>query len=592
MDERKKLAANAGTEKKRVRMLLRVSSDQQLESDGDLNVQRQLVLDYIQRHSQWILDEKEYFEGSSSGYKNAVADREILQEAYRDAKNHEYEILVVYKDDRIGRRMWEIGGYIMSLKSLGVDIYTVKDGCISPDSNDIMGQMMLALRYGNAQKSSADTGMRVKDTAQKLVQAGKFMGGKAPYGYLLEHSGEISKHGRALKHLVIQKERAEAVKYIYQLSLEKEYGSVKIAKTLNQDDRYRELAPNDVWKSGTITSILTNPIYAGYTAYNRRESLNGRHRSLNSEEWILSREANPDIVIIEENTWREVQKKRERRNHQYTKSQKNQDLTVIKRNDGMLSLADVLYCGYCGCKMVNGSKYNYWTIKDTKERKTSKTAIYKCQNAAQGVPHNKTKQFRADEIEPVIYEILAEYISKLQKNDNIIELILEHHKQEIQRKKQELETAQSELNKIRSGIYVMEDRIPEAITGVYALTLEDLVHNIHIQKEKEQKQLALLHEKEIMLQDCFDRAKDWQKLVSGVHDNSNVVISQNIRKIPTWREIFLSADISTKRVLINKLTERIDVTKERLVIRLCVGQDESLPESRINGYEVVPKQRL
>ena len=83
--------------------------------------------------------------------------REILQEAYRDAKNHEYEILVVYKDDRIGRRMWEIGGYIMSLKSLGVDIYTVKDGCISPDSNDIMGQMMLALRYGNAQKSSADT---------------------------------------------------------------------------------------------------------------------------------------------------------------------------------------------------------------------------------------------------------------------------------------------------------------------------------------------------------------------------------------------------------------------------------------------------
>ena len=65
-----------------------------------------------------------------------------------------------------------------------------------------MGQMMLALRYGNAQKSSADTGMRVKDTARKLVQSGKFMGGKAPYGYALEHSGKISKHGRALKHLV------------------------------------------------------------------------------------------------------------------------------------------------------------------------------------------------------------------------------------------------------------------------------------------------------------------------------------------------------------------------------------------------------
>ena len=165
---------------KRVRMLLRVSSNQQLEADGDLSVQRQLVKDYIFSQSDWQLDEKEYFEGSNSGYKNAVADRNILQEALQDAKAKEYDILVVYKDDRIGRRMWEIGAYVMSLKSFGVDIYTVKDGCISPESDDIMGQMMLALRYGNAQKSSSDTGMRVKDTAQKLVQKGKFMGGKAP----------------------------------------------------------------------------------------------------------------------------------------------------------------------------------------------------------------------------------------------------------------------------------------------------------------------------------------------------------------------------------------------------------------------------
>lgn len=84
MNVRKELFTSVETEKKRVRMLLRVSSDQQLESDGDLNVQRQLVLDYIQRHSQWILDEKEYFEGSNSGYKNSVANREILQEAYHN----------------------------------------------------------------------------------------------------------------------------------------------------------------------------------------------------------------------------------------------------------------------------------------------------------------------------------------------------------------------------------------------------------------------------------------------------------------------------------------------------------------------------
>lgn len=87
--------------KKRVRMLLRVSSDQQLESDGDLKVQRQIVIKYVKSHADWILDEKEYFEGNNSGYKNYAADREILQEVYRDTKKQEYDILVFYKDDHV-----------------------------------------------------------------------------------------------------------------------------------------------------------------------------------------------------------------------------------------------------------------------------------------------------------------------------------------------------------------------------------------------------------------------------------------------------------------------------------------------------------
>ena len=143
------------------------------KTGGDLKIQREIVMEYILAHEDWQLDVKEYFEGAQSGYRNHVKDRAILYEVLEDAKMQEFDILVVYKDDRIGRLMWEIGAYIMQLKSYGVDIYTTKDGCISPDRSDIMGQMMLALRYGNAQKSSADTGQRVKDTAQKLVKNGR-----------------------------------------------------------------------------------------------------------------------------------------------------------------------------------------------------------------------------------------------------------------------------------------------------------------------------------------------------------------------------------------------------------------------------------
>ncbi len=565
------------TDKKRVRILLRVSSDRQLEEDGDLMVQRQLVCDYVKEHANWLLDEKEYFEGSKSGYKNSVADREVLQEAYQDAKNHEYDILVVYKDDRIGRRMWEIGGYIMSLKSLGVNIYTVKDGCISPESNDVMGQMMLALRYGNAQKSSADTGMRVKDTAKKLAAQGKFMGGRAPYGYTLEHSGEISKHGRALKHLVIAPEQAEVVRYIYKLSLNRELGSAKIAKTLNNSALYKSLAPNDVWKSGTITSILTNPIYAGYTSYKRREHSSGSCHRLDRRDWIVAEHQNPNIVIVDKDTWTNVQKKRKQRANKYTKPLKKEDVTIIGRNDGMLSLVDVLHCGYCGCKMVNGSKYNYWTIKSTGERRTSKLPIYKCQNAWQGIPHDKTSQFRADQIEPVIHELVAEYISRLQEKVNIFDEISYEINEEKQRKSKDLARAREELDKIRQNIQIIEEHIPDAMTGQYILSLKDLAHTIENQKAKEQKQITMIEQKIASIQNTTLSAEDWQNIKD---------------KIPTWRELFFRADTPTKRVLVNKLIERIDITREQIAVRLRVSPGNLMPQSRMTGDGVVPQQRV
>lgn len=559
---------------KRVRMLLRVSSNQQLEADGDLSVQRQLVKDYISNQSDWQLDEKEYFEGSNSGYKNAVADRNILQEALQDAKAKEYDILVVYKDDRIGRRMWEIGAYVMSLKSFGVDIYTVKDGCISPESDDIMGQMMLALRYGNAQKSSSDTGMRVKDTAQKLVQKGKFMGGKAPYGYKLELSGEVSKHGRALHHLVVVPEQAEVVKYIYELSLHKEFGATKISKILNEHEIYKDRAPRDIWKSGTIVSILTNPVYAGYTAYKRRERVDGRYHRLDSKDWIFAEKPDTEIAIIDENMWNQVQDTRKQRADKYIKSLENQNVTVIRRNSGMLALIDVLHCGYCGRKMTNGSKYNYWTIKDTGERRTSKIAIYKCPNAWNGIPHEKTKQYRADQIEPVVFEALAEYIGKLQENEDVFTQIEENQSRQKAVKQSELDKEQSELENIQQKISVMENNIPNAMTGDYPLSLEELAGIIRKHKELEQKHKRIVEERKAELDAMKVSMDDWENIRS---------------KIPTWQDVFWNADTTTKRVLVNKLIERIDITKDSVNIRFKINLNDFFTLPRItDGSGTIP----
>ena len=544
---------------KKVRMLLRVSSNQQLEADGDLSVQRRIVKEYIQKQEDWMLDEKEYFEGSNSGYSNAVSDRDVLQKAWKDAVAGQYDILVAYKDDRIGRRMWEIGSYVMALKEYGVDIYTAVDGCISPELDDIMGQMMLALRYGNAQKSSSDTGKRVKDTAQKLVQSGKFMGGKAPYGYILEISGEISKHGRVLHHLVIVEEEAEIVRYIYELAANKEFGSQKIAQILNADIKYQNKMKGEKWKTGTITSILTNPVYAGYTAYKRREKLNGRYRRLDRAEWILAEKPNQEIIIVDQELWTRVQEQREKRRVKYQKCEENKDAKVITRNDGMLALIDVLYCGYCGEKMTNGTKYNYWTMKETGERRASRVPAYKCQGICQGIPHEKQSKLQANKIEPIVFEAIAGYIGKLQEQEDAFVQIRDSQNQERKRKREELNREKKAMKELEQKIAIMEEKIPNAITGEYPLSLGELMNLIKKEKEKGEQQRREIQKKEKELEDMIVSMQGLEELR---------------QKIPTWQEIFLYAKTPVKRVLVNKLIERIDVKDTEIHIRFKIHPGE------------------
>lgn len=545
---------------KKVRILLRVSSNQQLEADGDLSIQRQLVRDYIQKHEDWLLDNKEYFEGSNSGYKNAVGKRDILQEALTDAQKGEYDILAAYKDDRIGRRMWEIGAYVMTLKSCHVDIYTVKDGCISPEDNDIMGQMMLALRYGSAQKSSSDTGMRVKDTAEKLVRKGKFMGGAAPYGYRLVFSGELSKHGRALHRLEIIPDQAAFVRKIYELSFYQEFGSIKIAKTLNADEYAKNMAPGGEWKCGTINGILTNPVYAGYPAYKRRERIGGTYHRQAQEDWVMAEKPEPGIRIIDETFWNLVQNKRKDRAARYrpdnSAGENIQKKPVISRNDGTLPLRDVLYCGSCGRKMMNGTRYSYWCLKSTGEKRNRKIPLYSCPSVRNGLSHNGSAQFRADTLEKTVFRCLADYIDWLLEEDDITAVYEENRLSQKRRLETEQKHLQKELCKITQDIRIMQEHIPDAMSGTYPISITELADAIRQHTEK----------KDLLEKEWNTKNEVLKRFNSktAAHD----ILPQGKESLPlTWAQVFENTSAETKRVLVNRLLERIEISKEQLTIR-------------------------
>ena len=239
---------------KKVRTLLRVSSKQQLH-EGDIPVQRAEAEQYIARQSDWVFD-KEYIEKAVSAYKNSVEDREVLQKILADARAGEFNILLAYMSDRIGRQE-EYSFYVAALNQLGIEVWTIKDGQLK--TREHTDKLLNFIRFWQNEGESRKTSMRVKDARREMVKAGKFPGGRAPYGYKLVPSGMVNNHGRLLKKLEIVEKDAAVVKKIYDLAILKGMGYEKISRTLNDEGILS--AAGSKWKPAAIAGILKNPIY-------------------------------------------------------------------------------------------------------------------------------------------------------------------------------------------------------------------------------------------------------------------------------------------------------------------------------------------
>lgn len=551
MDVEKKITA---------RMLLRVSSSQQLDADGDLTVQRRIVEDYIRVHEEWALDSNkpEYYEGGVSGFKNSVDDRQALQDILTDAMKGEFEILVCYKDDRLGRREDEIPQYIKKLASFGVLVYTVKDGCITPQSH--IEDLLNYIRYWHAEGSSIDTSQRVKDAAKENVRLGRNQGGNAPYGYKLEFSGEYSKHQRALKMKVIDPERAEIVRYMYHLAKTSGYGSQKIASILNSDEAMRAMSPNgEIWKGGTVRDILRNPIYTGYEAYNRREKRNGHYIRLNHSEWTLSEECNEKIQIISPELWEEVQELREQRKKQI-ETRKESNGHVQTKTSKLLALLDVVHCGYCGRKLTNGSKYNYWTTKDGEKRKSA-VGYYRCQSKHQGELCEGKTSYRADNIEANVFDFVIDYLASLEDNSVVLTKLIETEREQKTVTQRNIKNKQKALEQVGKNIKVLEDNIPLALSGECPFSADELREQIRRNREKQQELEEEINKMESDMSTRYSEVAEVDKFVS---------------RIPEWKEVFKSGSVDEKRVIINKLIERIDVWDGKIQIHVRVNLKEFL----------------
>ena len=466
---------------KRVNCLLRVSSRQQLRGD-DIPVQRSECRNYIDSHEDWYF-QKEYVEKAVSGFKTALKDRDILQEILADAKSESFDVLLVYMSDRIGRKEDESPFFVTTLNKLGIEVWSVKEGQIKTQEH--IDKLLNYIRFWQAEGESRKTGARVKAAQETFVRAGKFVGGYAPFGYRLEYSGVISNHGRALKKLVVNEEQIPIIEKIYDYAVRFQYGDLKIAKALNEE---KIPAPKDIWKAGTIARILQNPVYMGYLAYNRRKrnEKNGRLERIPMEQWILSNLPNPELVIVPETIWWQAQKLREARRPTCQAGTERgttcQTETAIPRitATGQLTLLGLVYCGSCGGRLTNGSKYNYWTTRAGEKRK-SYVGRYRCLNQTIGSLQCSGKPgYAAKELETIVTEVVIRCLCHFpavdvtEKVQEVRREKLQQQRKEQERRRREKQRLQKEKQELERDREVLQKEIPAALRGESSFSSEQL----------------------------------------------------------------------------------------------------------------------
>ena len=160
------------------------------------------------------------------------------------------------------------------------------------------------------------------------------------------------------------------------------------------------------------------------------------------------------------------------------------------------------------------------------------------------------------------------------KNENVFEQIQANQSTEKKALEKTVFKEKNKLKKIQQKIDVLENNVPNAMLEEYPLSLEELVAIINKHKEQLKTQQEVIKQKEADLNCVAVNAADRQELR---------------QYIPSWKDIFMHTDTAAKRVLIDKLIERIDITKDDIVIRFKININDFFQHPQISDGFVVPK---
>ncbi len=195
-------------------------------------MQRNAIRRFVQGHPSWKLV-AEYTEEGISAYKNASADRDVLQDVLRDARSRKFTVLLIFKADRLSRQSLEYPVILAKFQEYGIQVYSVADeaGGKELKADGQFDKLMRFIEGWQAETESYNTSIRVSEKMRQIAEKGRWTGGKAPYGYRLDPQAPVH------APLSLDEKEAEIVRLMFRRYLDEGIGTPAITRDLNANHR-------------------------------------------------------------------------------------------------------------------------------------------------------------------------------------------------------------------------------------------------------------------------------------------------------------------------------------------------------------------
>lgn len=436
-----------------------------------------------------------YYDPGKSAYRLHYTKRPDLMKMLSAAESKEFDAVLAYAWDRLGRNSFEGLEVLKMLMDTGVLVVIYNNGHLEVlNSNDILNLMV---KLGVADWEASTIGKRTLDGRYFKAEECIWPGGNNGYGYIIQN-----------KQVVIRPETKPIIRIIFQSYIMGD-SFEKIAQSLPKGSYNGKN-----WTKYGVEGIIKNPIYAGFMSWGKRKKNSGSQYK-DRNEWKVFREA-PDIEpVVSIETF-------ERANELLNKKAKGEFKPRELSSEYLLS--SLLECQCCLKMKTKDQRSKHVSIK-TGEVKVYGNKIYYCPNCG-------TKVIAEDLDEFVWSKFRCKYAFR--PKTEVYQLIASSINNEISIIKKDISSIEENIDQWDDKIKRINTEIANAVKRDEAEQNKDFIlaldseRNLYSKKFDELKALNAIKKEELRkLESLMLKPEYWAFEIDRINNKPNSTLEKS-----------------------------------------------------------------